>query len=44
MDNLVNIISPDGLLNFASLIRLFLLMIGMDGMILAMFVVLKGAK
>ncbi len=44
MDELVNIISPDGVLNMASLIRTFLLMVGMDGVILAIYFVLRGSR
>lgn len=44
MDELVNIISPDGVLNMASLFRTFLLMVGMDGVILAIYFVLRGSR
>ena len=44
MQEIVNLIAPGGLFDLASMIRMFILIAGMDGVAMVIYAVIKGAS
>lgn len=44
MDTILEFIAPDNVYNIASVIRLFIIMVGIDGVVLTIYSVLQGTK